>query len=106
MTGEDVRNILARKIKILRNQKQYSQAQLSELADVSIPFLSAIERGTKWPYPETLAKIAVALDVQIYELFLEDENIKDENSAVISIIRELVEGQQTLLNGLCDKYLK
>ena len=30
-------------------------------ANISIPFLSDIERGNKWPHPDTLASIATAL---------------------------------------------
>ncbi|MDR2575903.1 MAG: helix-turn-helix domain-containing protein [Treponema sp.] len=31
--------------------------------------LSNIERAIKWPHPETLAKLAKALDVDVYMLF-------------------------------------
>jgi transcriptional regulator with XRE-family HTH domain len=47
----------------------FSQADLAEKAGISIPFLSSIERGIKWPYPETLFHIANALNVEVYELF-------------------------------------
>ncbi|MGP1523314.1 MAG: helix-turn-helix domain-containing protein [Treponema sp.] len=62
MTGTNIRNMLAKRLKILRREKGFSQAQLAEKADISVPFLSSIERGAKWPYPETLAKLADALD--------------------------------------------
>ena len=45
--------------------------ELAEKADISIPFLSNIERNNKWPHPDTLAKIAKALDVEVYMLFQE-----------------------------------
>jgi transcriptional regulator with XRE-family HTH domain len=32
-------------------------------------FLSEIERGLKWPYPETLQNLAAALEVEAFELF-------------------------------------
>ena len=32
-------------------------------------FLSEIERGNKWPYPETLQNLADALGVEVFELF-------------------------------------
>ena len=48
-----------------------SQIELAEKADISIPFLSNIERCNKWPHPETLTRIAKALDIDVYMLFLE-----------------------------------
>ena len=38
-----------------------SQADLAYEANISIPFLSDIGRGNKWPHPDTLASIATAL---------------------------------------------
>lgn len=104
MTGEDVRKTLSKRIKQLRNNKQYSQSQLSELADVSVPFLSAIERGTKWPYPDTLAKIANALDVSVSDLFLDETNHLSKKENEISIFKEFIEGQNKILTELLKKY--
>ena len=71
MTGADLRQILSKNIKSLRSQRSLSQIELAEKADISIPFLSNIERKNKWPHPETLVKIAKALDVEVYILFQE-----------------------------------
>jgi transcriptional regulator with XRE-family HTH domain len=69
MTGADLRHILSKNIKSLRNQRSLSQIELAEKADISIPFLSNIERQNKWPHPDTLVKLAKALDVEVYILF-------------------------------------
>jgi len=69
MTGTDLRRILSENIKLLRGQRSLSQIELAEKADISIPFLSNIERQNKWPHPDTLAKLAKALDVEVYALF-------------------------------------
>jgi len=69
MTGADLRQILSKNIKSLRSQRSLSQIELAEKADISIPFLSNIERNNKWPHPETLVKIAKALDVEVHILF-------------------------------------
>jgi transcriptional regulator with XRE-family HTH domain len=45
---------------------------LAEKADISIPFLSNTERSNKWPHPDTLVKLAQALDVEVYMLFQEN----------------------------------
>jgi transcriptional regulator with XRE-family HTH domain len=49
MTGTDLRRILSKNIKLLRGQRSLSQIELAEKADISIPFLSNIERQNKWP---------------------------------------------------------
>ena len=71
MTETGLRQILGKQIKTLRSQRSFSQIELAEKAEISIPFLSNIERGIKWPHPETLVKLANALDVEVYQLFTE-----------------------------------
>jgi transcriptional regulator with XRE-family HTH domain len=72
MNGADLRRILSKNLKLLRSQRSLSQIELAEKADISIPFLSNIERSNKWPYPDTLVKLAQALDVEVFMLFQEN----------------------------------
>ena len=72
MTGADLRQILSKNLKRLRNQRSLSQEELAEKAEISIPFLSNIERSNKWPYPDTLVRLARALDVEVSALFQDD----------------------------------
>jgi len=72
MDGTEIRKTLARNIKSFREHRLWSQADLAENSDISIPFLSEIERGNKWPFPDTLGRIAKALNVQVRELFREE----------------------------------
>ncbi len=46
-----------------------TQEALAERADISVSFLSMIERGERAPHLQTLAHIASALDVELSELF-------------------------------------
>ena len=69
MTEADLRQILSKNIKAFRSQRSLSQNELAEKASISIPFLSNIERAIKWPHPETLVKLAKALDVDVFMLF-------------------------------------
>jgi len=82
MTGVDIRQILSKNLKALRNQRSLSQIELAEKANISIPFLSNIERSNKWPYPDTLVKLAEALDVEVYMLFLENAPQIPDNTQV------------------------
>jgi transcriptional regulator with XRE-family HTH domain len=53
-----------------RNQAQMSLRQLAELADVSNPYLSQIERGLRRPSAEVLAQIAKALRISAESLYV------------------------------------
>jgi len=60
--------------------RSISQADLAEKAEISVIFLSNIERGVKFPKPEVMARIANALEVEVFELFKVDlvpENDKE-----------------------------
>ncbi|MDR1637994.1 MAG: helix-turn-helix domain-containing protein [Treponema sp.] len=72
MDGQAIKDTLGKNIKVLRARRGLSQADLSEKADISINFLSNIERGIKFPQPNMLSKIANALGVEVNELFLEN----------------------------------
>jgi len=69
MGGQEIKSALGKNIKMIRFKRQYSQADLAEKADISITFLSNIERGLKYPKPEKLSLIAESLDVEVCELF-------------------------------------
>jgi len=69
MGGQEIKATLGKNIKLIRALRQYSQADLAEKADISITFLSNIERGLKYPKPAILSQIADALSVEAYELF-------------------------------------
>ena len=73
MDGKAVKAILGENVKFLRLRKGLTQAVLAEKADISVIFLSSIERGTKYPKAETVARLAKVLEVEIFELFIAKE---------------------------------
>ena len=83
MSGKDLRTVLSGNIKLYRRNHGWSQADLAEKADISINFLSSIERCAKWPYPDTLVKIAKALKIDEFELFRQNNAIIDDTSVLI-----------------------
>lgn len=106
MTGQEIRTVLAGNIKTLRAQKGMSQEELSDKADISIPFLSSIERGVKWPYPDTLAKLADALEVEVAQLFAHDILFSGSDmQCAADIIHDILVSQQAALDSICRKYL-
>lgn len=59
---------MGNQIQKIRKRKGLTQEKLAELADLSVPYISHIERATKKPSLGTLLKIAAALDVTANEL--------------------------------------
>jgi len=52
--------------------------ELAEKADISMNFLSEIERGNKWPSSETLQNLADSLGVEVYELFKPENGVNPD----------------------------
>jgi len=70
MKENELRAILGNNLKKYRN---FSQEELAEKLDISIPFLSDIENSRKWISPATLVKLADALGIEPHELFKSDQ---------------------------------
>jgi transcriptional regulator with XRE-family HTH domain len=87
MNGQAIKATLGKNIKFLRFRKKYSQADLAEKADISIIFLSNIERGVKFPKPEVMYRIAKALEIEVFELF-KTNLIPEDNKEVINRLAE------------------
>ena len=60
---------LGERLRLLRKERQLTLKGLSQLADLSVPYLSDIERGTVNPSIETLQKVAKAYNMTVKELF-------------------------------------
>jgi len=73
MKGREIRAVLAGNIKTFRGRRNWSQADLAEKTGLSIVYLSDIERGNKWPYLDTLVKLAEALEVEVFELLMPEK---------------------------------
>ena len=106
MTGEEVRNTLAKNIKKFRAQKGLSQAQLAEKADISLHFMSSIEQSSKWPYPDTLAQIATALDIEVSDLFATKKTENKNQEYTITMMKALVDSQKKALEEFGEQFLK
>jgi transcriptional regulator with XRE-family HTH domain len=98
MDGQGIKAALGRNIKLLRTRRGLTQAILAEKANISIIFLSSVERGTKYPKPDILARIAKVLDVEVFELFKGD--------LVPSDVKELVSRLSVDITGKVSSSLK
>jgi len=106
MGGQEIKTALGKNIKCLRLRRQYSQADLAEKADISVIYLSNIERGIKFPKPAILSQIAEGLGVDVYELFKTDI-VADDNKELISRLSEDATKQvNQALEGVFRQYLR
>jgi transcriptional regulator with XRE-family HTH domain len=87
MEIQEIKDILGRNIKYFRFHRQLSQADLAEKADISVTFLSNLERGKMFPKIETLSRITKGLEVEVHELFRTDL-IPEENKEIINRLSE------------------
>ncbi len=77
-------------IKSLRTQKGLSQARLAEKSDLSDGMIGQIESGASAPSFSSIEKLAKALEVESYKLFMRPEDhLSFRDSEVNDIIDEL-----------------
>jgi transcriptional regulator with XRE-family HTH domain len=105
MDGQEIKAILGKNIKFLRARKGLTQAILAEKANISIIFISSIERGSKYPQPDILARIAKVLDVEVFELFKGDLVPSDSKKLVAHLSKDIKKKVNTALEDIFKQYL-
>jgi transcriptional regulator with XRE-family HTH domain len=97
-----IRDILANNLKEHRKRCGFSQAKLAEEADTSTQYIAMIEISRKFPTPEMLDRLAEALGIETYELFVvkpspEDAMERLHNTLVENIERVVGEAVKKIL---------
>jgi transcriptional regulator with XRE-family HTH domain len=99
-------------IKSQREVASMSVRRLADLAGVSNPYLSQIERGLRRPSAEVLQALAKALQISAETLYVRAGLLTDEDAAAPSV-REaigrdprLTPEQKQVLLGVYDSYVK
>jgi len=102
----EIRNILSSNLKRYRNYRKFSQAELAEKLNISIPFLSDVENGRKWISPNTLVKFASALNIEPYELFRpENASSPEITTALTNWSNDIVEAVAHAVKKIHNCYL-
>ena len=98
-------------IRSQRERAEMSIRRLAELADVSNPYLSQIERGLRKPSAEILQQVAKALKISVETLYVRAGILPDEERSV-STVPEAVEHdpllspeQKRALLGVYESFL-
>lgn len=64
-----LREQFGQRLRALRLQRDLTQEQLAEAAEISVDFLSLVERGVNSPSFEVIERLAKSLKVAVKELF-------------------------------------
>lgn len=73
MTGNELLEILSTNIKFYRKEKSWTQEKLAEEAEMSVQAVNFFEGKRRWPGEDSLSKIASALDIEVYQLFIQQD---------------------------------
>ena len=68
----ELREIFISNMKRYRKDKGISQMSLAELCNTSTSYIGEIEIGRKFPSVEMIQKIAAALNIQPFQLFIQE----------------------------------
>jgi len=106
--------LIGRKIKEFRSAKHISQAELAELIDMSVPYISHIETAAKKASLTVLVKIANALEITVDTLLTGNQSnnpaeyhseficlIDDCNSEEKRFIYEMASAAKKILRNNC-----
>ena len=105
MDGKAIKAILGKNIKSIRTEKGLTQAILAEKAEISIIFLSSIERGAKYPKADILARVAQVLEVEVFELFKGDLVPYDYKKFVTNLSKDITIKLNSALYNIFKQYL-
>jgi len=84
-------SILANRIRTIRNSRGWTQLRLAEEVNVHPTYISRIESCKKLPTFYMISRIAEALEVESFELLLDDKKLSSydyKKKKIINIVKE------------------
>jgi transcriptional regulator with XRE-family HTH domain len=107
--SDDLRGILSRNIRAARKALHITQEKLAEYADISLPYMTDIERCRTWVSDKTLINIAKALNIEVFQLLMpveiQDSAEESEESRRIHKIADLIDATMKGMRKTTDKAL-
>lgn len=95
-----LKKLLGQRIQLFRKRNKLTQEKFAELIGIDAKNVSKIENGNNYPSAETLTAIAKALDVNVYELFVFENDIPYEHMKTEII--EALEDKKNILYLYCQ----
>ena len=78
----EMMQVFAFNMKKYRKKGRISQMKLAEMLNTSTSYIGEIEINNKYPSMEMVEKIAKALNIEPFRLFLDDKNRFSENTKI------------------------
>jgi len=84
---EKIRQILAQNVKKRRESLGLTQENLAEMTDLSVQTINTLEGCRMWISDKSITRIAKALDLEIYQLFMPNQiKVNDLEQEQITIL--------------------
>jgi transcriptional regulator with XRE-family HTH domain len=87
--ASEVAKQLGQRVRDLRKRLSFTQEELAERANISVSFLSMIERAYRLPHVETLVMLADALGVSLAEIFAGVSATKASQPTLLPVIQHV-----------------
>jgi transcriptional regulator with XRE-family HTH domain len=105
--GRDVRILLSKNLKRLRNQQKLSQLNLAVHTGLTQNFINDIENNKKWVSPDTIAKLANALKTEPHQFFIPEPKIENlDKEALAGHLDNFAESIKTMVEDVKARYLQ
>ncbi len=112
MTETDLGQILSENIKKYR-KGIFTQESLAEKTELSVQLINGIEGGRKWVSRDSLTKIANALNIEVYQLFIPKnhnpikiEETPQNQNIYNQIQKQVIEDVRKSITRTLDKWEK
>ena len=87
----NLREIFAHNLKKKRQNCGFSQAKLAEMVSVSTHHIATIETARNYPTLDLVERMANALDIEIYELFINPLSPHEEMERLYHVVAKNIE---------------
>jgi transcriptional regulator with XRE-family HTH domain len=105
--GNTIRILFSKNLRRLRSLQSISQLSLATRAGLTHNFINDIENCKKWVSPQTIAKLAMVLQVEPYQFFLPESRVNEPDDSFFSVyLDDFSDSLQKMVGDLKKKYLK
>ena len=85
----DSKKVFIKNLKTFRKRKKLSQMRLAEKCNFSTSYIGEIEIGKKFPSIEMIDKIAEALNIKTYFLFIDEPEQADKEYTGVLLSKKI-----------------
>jgi transcriptional regulator with XRE-family HTH domain len=98
---EKIRQILAQNIKKRRESLGMTQERLAEISNLSVQTINTIEGCRMWVSDKSVTRLAKALDIEVFQLFMPHHvNINELDARQIAVLLEFWQKTKLVIDDL------